>query len=254
LTAFYIARQIMMVFFGKPRTAAAEHTNEHGSAFAWMTWPLIALAAFAIAGGWVGIPTTFPVLSALSSNPFHHVIGAMAEAIGAPAEELPFAAAPLVASITASLGGLALGWAVYRRYAASSIDPGVSPLQRADPLEKRMGRVYGWLQGKYGIDELYHRVLVLTTIRLSNWLFRFDDVLVIDPIVDGAGRFGRKLSDLSRWFDTHIVDAAVNGVGRVIGVMGGQVRRIQTGKVQNYLLVALVTLSVLLFAILLMPK
>ena len=253
LTAFYTARQIMMTFFGKPRTAAAEHASEHDSVFTWMTWPLMVLAAFAIAGGWIGIPTTFPALGALSSNAFHHIIGAMAEAMGIVSEELPFAATPLLASIIACLGGLALGWAVYRAYAAGRFAPGLSPLQRPDPLERPMGRVYGWLQEKYGIDELY-RAFVMTTLRLSNWLFRFDDVLVIDPIVDGAGRLGRRLSDLSRWSDTHIVDAAVNGVGSVIGIVGGQVRRIQTGKVQNYLLVALVTLSVLLFAFLLMPK
>jgi NADH-quinone oxidoreductase subunit L len=254
LTAFYTARQIMMTFFGKPRTSAAEHASEHDSVFTWMTVPLIVLAVFAIAGGWVGIPTTFPLLGVLSSNPFHHVMAAMAEVIGAPAEELPFSAVPLLASIIASVGGLALGWAVYRAYAAGSYAPGLSPLERPDPLERRLGRVYVWLQRKYGIDELYHRVFVLTSLRLSNWLFRFDDVLVIDPIVDGAGHVGRRLSDLSRWVDTRLVDAAVNGVGAVIGVLGGQVRRIQTGKVQNYLLVVLVTLSVLLFAFLLMPK
>ena len=57
-----------------------------------------------------------------------------------------------------------------------------------------------------------------------------------------------------RWVDTHIVDAAVDGVGAVTSWFGGAVRLIQTGKAQNYLLVGLVTVSVLLGAFLLLPK
>jgi len=54
--------------------------------------------------------------------------------------------------------------------------------------------------------------------------------------------------------DEHIVDGAVNGVAAVTGWCGGVVRLIQTGKAQNYLLVGLVTVSVLLGAFLLLPK
>ena len=110
------------------------------------------------------------------------------------------------------------------------------------------------LQNKYYFDELYHRVFVKGTQRLANWLFRFDDLWVIDPIVDGVGKFGRWLSEIGRWFDYRIVDAAVNGIGAVTGWLGSAVRVIQTGKAQNYLLVGLVTVSVLLGAFLLLPK
>jgi NADH-quinone oxidoreductase subunit L len=53
LTAFYTARQITMVFLGKPRTAAALHASEHDSIFRWMVPPLGVLAFFAVVGGWV---------------------------------------------------------------------------------------------------------------------------------------------------------------------------------------------------------
>ncbi len=75
LTAFYTMRQILMTFFGKPRTAAAAHASEHDSIFTWMTIPLMMLAVFAVALGWVGIPTTFPVLGNFSTNPLEHYIG-----------------------------------------------------------------------------------------------------------------------------------------------------------------------------------
>jgi NADH:ubiquinone oxidoreductase subunit 5 (subunit L)/multisubunit Na+/H+ antiporter MnhA subunit len=95
---------------------------------------------------------------------------------------------------------------------------------------------------------------VRPTKRLANWLYRFDDLLVIDPIVDGVGKLTKRTSDLSGQFDTHVIDAAVNGLGAVTNWFGGAARTLQTGRVQNYLLLALVTISVLLGAFLLLPK
>lgn len=254
LTAFYTARQIVMTFFGKPRTDAAQHASEHDSIFQWMTIPLMVLALFAVAGGWVGIPKEFPVLGALSTNPFHHYIGSLAEALHIHAEELPFNAVPLGTSLLVALGGLFLGWLVYRGYAARGVRPGESALSQADPMARPLGRLYPVLQNKYYFDELYHKVFIKGTQRLSNWLFKFDDMWVIDPIVDGVGTLGRKLSEIGHWIDVHIVDGAVNGVGAVADWFGAALRTIQTGKAQNYLLVGLVAISALLGAFLLLPK
>ena len=259
LTAFYTARQIVMTFFGKPRTAAAEHASEHDSIFAWMTVPLMALAVFAVAGGWVGIPREFPVLGALSTNPFHHFIGGLAEALEIHVEELPFDSVPLLTSLVVALGGLFLGWLVYRkaRPAGHQVEEGeymASPQQFVDPLARPLGGLYKVLQNKYYFDEFYHAVFIRPVQRLATWLYRVDDLWVIDPIVDGVGKLWRGISEAGRWLDTHIVDGAVNGIAAVIGWCGGFVRVIQTGKAQNYLLVGLVTVSVLLGAFLLLPK
>jgi NADH-quinone oxidoreductase subunit L len=262
LTAFYTARQIVMTFFGKPRTPAAEHASEHDSIFQWMTIPLMVLAVFAIVGGWVGIPKEFPGLGALSTNPFHHFIGSLAEALHIEAAELPFNIIPLATSLVVALGGLFLGWLVYRRYGhvgtglapAPEGDRTESPLHILDPLAKPLGRIYPVLQNKYYFDELYGKVFVKGVQRLANWLFRFDDLWVIDPVVDGVGKLWRRISELGQIFDVRIVDGIVNGVGTITAAVGDAVRVIQTGKVQNYLLVGLVAVSVVLGAFLVLPK
>jgi NADH-quinone oxidoreductase subunit L len=259
LTAFYTARQITMVFFGKPRTSAAEHASERDSIFKWMVIPLIVLAFFAVVAGWVSIPTKFPILGRLLNNPFHHVIGGLAEVLHIEAPELPFNLTPVALSVIVAVGGLLLGWLVYRRYAAAGHVPAgvveeASPMERPDPLQRPLGRIWTLLQHKYYFDELYDKVFVTGTLRLSRWFFHFDDWWVIDPFVDWVGRFWRLASEASRWADTHIVDATVDGVGKVAQRFGDSVRTIQTGRVQNYLLVALVTVSVLLGVFLLLPK
>ena len=161
LTAFYTTRQIVMTFFGQPRTAAAEHASEHDSIFAWMTIPLMVLAVFAVALGWVGIPTTFPVLGSLSSNPFFAYIGSQAEALSIEAAELPFNPVPVLTSLVVVLGGLLLGWLVYRQYGRAAtrpgapvneVPPGRSTGFASDPLARPLGTFYTVLQNKYYFD------------------------------------------------------------------------------------------------------
>jgi NADH-quinone oxidoreductase subunit L len=50
LTAFYMARMWKLVFLGATRSEASDHARENGPA---MLLPLIVLAAFSIAGGWL---------------------------------------------------------------------------------------------------------------------------------------------------------------------------------------------------------
>ena len=38
------------------------------------------------------------------------------------------------------------------------------------------------------------------------------------------------------WFDAHVIDGVVNGVGAVTTFSGRELRQIQTGRVQNYAL------------------
>ena len=83
--------------------------------------------------------------------------------------------------------------------------------------------------------------------RLLSDIFGLFDLKVIDGLVDLAGRTGASLSAFSGLTDDVVVDGAVNGIGQVTGWVGARVLRpIQTGKVQNYLLVALITVLALL--------
>ncbi|MCD6290879.1 MAG: NADH-quinone oxidoreductase subunit L [Anaerolineae bacterium] len=237
LTAFYTGRQIFLVFFGTPRTSAAHHVGESVRS---MTYPLIVLAIFAVVGGWVGIPEGFPGLGHILNNPFHHFIASQAEALGIEAAVLPFNPAPVSISILAALGGLALAWTVY----------GVQPVESRDapdPLERPLGGLYRVLQNKYYIDEFYAATVIRFTIWLSHLFSRVDRDWIIDPLVNWVGRSGRRLATgLRRLVDEPIIDGLVNGVGSATNASGAFLRLIQTGRVQNYLVVMLLTALMLL--------
>jgi NADH-quinone oxidoreductase subunit L len=226
LTAFYTGRQVFLTFAGRPRTEAAAHAPESVPS---MTWPLAILAVFATLLGLAGTPW---------ANQFFHLLGEEAEILGEHLAHGEFN--PLVAGISTGVAllGWAIAWVIYGR------KPLAVPV---DPLQKPLGFVYTLLQNKYYFDEIYMGLIVRPTIRLAEAAFAFDDKFVIDPIVDSVGRFGRWLSDwLRRAIDSPLVDGAVNGVGRATGWLGEFMRATQTGKVQNYLLVAAVTVVLLL--------
>ncbi len=288
ITAFYTMRQICLTFVGEPRTEAAEHAPE---SVASMTVPLIVLAVFAVSLGWAGIPEHFPIIGGVIPNWFHHFVGSMVEGghgehaakVAGHLAEAPhgFVWQPLVMSIIFALGGLAVGWLVYGRNPLEAGQP--------DPVEAAMRSVsLGWLYqamaNRFYFDELYQAVIVRPSIWLADMFDAFDYGQggghgVVDGAVNLLGHTGRAMSEISSWidvnmvdrlvnlvggagvllsrglnrFDLDVVDGAVNGVGDVVKGGGKAVRPIQTGKVQNYVLLAsfaVLALIVAFFAIL----
>ena len=45
---------------------------------------------------------------------------------------------------------------------------------------------------------------------------------------------GRKAFDGVAWADSHLVDGAVNGTGRLVQGTAGEIRKLQSGNVRNY--------------------
>ncbi|MEA3336570.1 MAG: NADH-quinone oxidoreductase subunit L [Chloroflexota bacterium] len=244
LTAFYTGRQVLMTFFGKPRTESADHAQESPRS---MTIPLLILAVFAIIGGFVGIPEDFPVLGpAFQDNPVERWLGHFAEdALDLHLVIPEFSWAPVIISIMLALGGLGLAVWVYGRKGH-----GWKVTDQLDPVEVAMQRVhlgglYEAMRQKFYFDELYNA----TVVRFAKWFASFCalfDRIVVDGVVNAVGWFGRTIAYLSAMFDKYIVDGLVNAVGYVGNWAGGVLRLVQTGQVQTYLLVAVLMVLFLL--------
>jgi NADH-quinone oxidoreductase subunit L len=230
LTAFYTMRQITLTFLGTPRSKAAEHAQETP----WtMTLPLIVLAFFAITAGWVGIPEDFLGLH-LPPNFFHEFVGGtLAEHPEAPV----FNIIPLLVSIVVSLGGLALGYTVYRDVKAGD----------EDPLRRPLGAVYTWLQNKYYFDELYDTLFVRPSVWLaSSFTYLFIDRQIIDGILHSFARVAAVIGSVLRnYFDAPVVNGFGDFVGESVKRFGRNFRVVQSGRVQQYLVLALVNVVAL---------
>src|SRR5512138_2375800 len=221
LTAFYTMRQITLTFLGEPRTPEAEHAQETP----WtMTTPLVILAIFAVAYGWVGIPEEFPVLGGLVPNWIHEFVGGT---LAEHPEVLPFNWVPLLTSLLVALGGLTLGWLVYRNVNSAAEDRLQIPL----------------LKNKYYFDEIYDRILIKPAYWFAeNVVYKFLDQGVIDgflhifgPATGGIG------SAIRNYFDLPVINRFFgDGLATVTQWVGGKLRFIQTGRIQQYLMLALV--------------
>ncbi len=225
LTAFYTMRQITLAFLGQPRTPAAEHAHESVTT---MTAPLLVLSVFAVAAGWVGIPEHFPVLGGLLPNWFYAFVGGTLLEEPAAAS---FSWVPLLTSLTVALGGLLLGWLVYRRVPAGA----------PDPLERPLGPIYTLLRRKYYFDELYD----LAVVRPAYWLAetfvsRWIDRGLIDGFLHAVGRLALRIgSALRNYIDLPIVNGTADRLSEAVKRLGREGRALQTGRVQQYLIVGM---------------
>ena len=233
VTAFYMTRAVALTFFGEYRGHGEPHESPPI-----MTRPLWALAVPAVLAGVVNIPGlklpwigSFTDWLSVRSVPMgdHH-----AEAI-----DVGLAAAGLAAAVA----GLWLGWRAF----------GPSAADRADRDRVEIPVLYPLLRQKYYLD---HAALGLVWVirqpaaRAVNWVNDY----VIDGVVNGVGALCQRLAGLLYGgVDQHGIDGVVHGLSWGTSGMGGLIRRIQSGRVQQYagllvaglLLLAVVVLFVL---------
>lgn len=230
LTAFYTMRQITLTFFGQPRTKEAEHAHETP----WtMTGPLVVLSVFAVGFGWVGIPEAFPGLGGLLPNWFHEFVGGTL--IERP-EVLAFSFIPLTISLIVALGGLTLGWLVYKDVKAGD----------ADPLEKPLSFLYPFMKNKWYFDEFYAFFVIKPMTWIAEVFTPAMDRGAIDGILHSVARLALFIGHVFRnYFDKPIVNELIGdklGAYWTFQPAGRALSKIQTGRIQTYLIGAVAVL------------
>jgi NADH-quinone oxidoreductase subunit L len=205
LTALYMTRQIIYVFFGNRHTAS-EHAPESPSV---MTLPLIVLAVCAIFFSVVLTPA-WPWLEGYLT--------------GHPARFDPqlLIQPTIIVSLALVGAGVAVGIWIYRR--AGETDP----IQHAQPA------LFRFLENKMWIDEIYDRtVIALSTIlaRLSDWMDRH----VWDGLVRGVGAAGQFLARLTTGADERVINAGVDESTIGAQRFGRVMSRWHSGQIQTYL-------------------
>jgi NADH-quinone oxidoreductase subunit L len=155
-------------------------------------------------------------------------------------EALAFDAVPFWTSIGVALGGILLGWLVYRN-AYATVDA-------KDPLENPLGGLYRWLKNKYYIDELYDSLFVQPTFALAKYVFPAIDRGIIDGILHLIGNVSLGIGNVVKdYIDVPVVNGTNDKSGEAVKDFGGWIRIIQTGRVQEYLLMTM-TMLVLIVA------
>lgn len=216
MTAFYMFRQLFMVFFGDCR--ADHHTQEHlHESPRVMTMPLVILAVGALLAGWIGLPAVFG--GSLFAYWLEPVI-VHGEHHGSHALELGL----MAVSVSVAAAGAFLAYLMYYRGA-------LSPDRFANLAGGFFYRVF---HNKWYLDEIYQAVFVNGTLLLARFWSAFDHYIV-DGIVNGAASLTRVVSWFNGLFDHYIVDGLVNAVANITFWAGNKFRRVQTGNINSYL-------------------
>ena len=224
LTALYMTRQMIYIFFGN-RRAASEHAHESLSV---MTMPLIVLAACSIVFSVVVTPAWPWLHGYLTGEPAHFDIALLVQ--------------PMLFVSLALVGvGIGLGFVMYGK-------AGREDRHRAaetDPLEHAQPALFRFLENKMWVDELYERTVVTwsaAAARVSDWMDRY----FWDGLVRVFGGVGQLFGILSTNFDEHGINAGVDeattgtrGLGRVMSAW-------HSGQIQTYLGVVAVGMLALL--------
>ena len=221
-TAFYMGRQVLMVFFGKARTAPAEHAQESPAV---MTTPLIVLAALAALGGVLNLPgahtfTTWieHTLTFVHAGEFNLVVAGISTAL---------------ALLAIGLAGLLYS----RRYAdLQNLPAGKRP---DDPLRPMLGPVFTLWENKYFVDEIYDALIVKPYAALSKFLadvvdWKFWHDWFHDTVIVGGFQALTRITAIQ--IDLGFIDAAGNFLGKATRALAGLMSSWQVGYVRTYML------------------
>ncbi|HEY0653006.1 MAG TPA: NADH-quinone oxidoreductase subunit L [Chryseosolibacter sp.] len=102
-----------------------------------------------------------------------------------------------------------------------------------------------FIQQGYGLDSFYRATFAKATHQLSHAV-SFADRRIIDGSIH-AGAYGHvTLAHVVGWIDKTIVDGSVRFFAAIVRGVGGLVRSYQSGKIQDYILYALLALIIFL--------
>ena len=168
LTTFYMFRLFFVAFLGEPRNEKAKHAHESPKV---MTLPLLALALFAVIGGFIGITNNY------GSQFFaeHEQLSVAQQALEPLSNKFP-----MFLGIGAVVVGLFAAFALYKNAAT-------------DPLPAKLGSLATAMKNKFYFDELYEA----TFIRFHDFLAAVADWLdrwILEGAIIGAIRGGTDLS------------------------------------------------------------
>jgi NADH-quinone oxidoreductase subunit L len=276
LTAAYMTRATYLTFFGEPRGAAAHFMGVRGHALAhgvddetadaqtfaeqeleheaphhgkaerhgrplpfapndspWqLTAPLVLLGILAVIAGYLNAP-------AVNTHWFEHwtesSIGLpLGEGIYAVPEAPEFTWANAMPTLIVVLLGIASSWMISQAVYSGVRNP-FRPLVGLTERNRLARAGHTFLVQKYYLDHLYEKVIVYGIAHPIAQAMYWINQNVIDAIVNGVGRVGRVIGGWTyRNVDQRVVDGAVNASGYMASEGGHALQPVQSGKVNQY--------------------
>lgn len=212
LTAYYMTRQVWLVFFGESRSPAAVHPHE--SPFA-MWLPMVLLSALSL-------------FFWFSLNPFD-AAGWFLHFIGAR-ESVHLFWVPVVASAVTFIS-------IFVAYRETRNE---NPFRVHDAIVPEPASAWSWLR------DYSHEAYFLKPFAFITKYLKAIERNIIDAFVDRVAKGSLVLGHIIAWFDRFFVDGAVNLTVLSIRSAGQAARSMQNGRIQSYYLVTVMGIFLLI--------
>ena len=208
LTAFYMFRLMGLTFWGSFRGPKELWDRIHESPPV-MTTPLILLAIpSALLGLVLGLPFGASLISQWLEPVFQPAVE-MLHHTEAQFQLFGVDGALIVASVAVAAVGVVLAWRLFGTDLVGLHMPARPERVREISARPGLSFLYRASLNKWWFDELNNLLFIVIGGRLANAIW---------------------------WFDREVVDGTVNGIGSSTVTAGRNIRRVQTGRVQNYAL------------------
>jgi len=237
LTAFYMTRQALLVFFGESRSPKI-HAHESP---ALMIVPLFVLAAGAVLLSFIGTPLWpwFEKWIHGEKAVFH--AGAFGEhgAVGL-----------LVLSLMIVTVGVGLSWWVYGKGCGQNARATVARASCpepsfTDPLSRKLGGIWPFLENAMGFDALYQKAIISPLAFLAGGIDMLERMIFV-PLMGLAEAIIKACGRITRASDEVGLNQGFDGVCTGLRESAASTSRSQSGKPQGYLRAIGLTVSLLL--------
>jgi NADH-quinone oxidoreductase subunit L len=237
-TSFYMFRSYYMTFYYRPATDEhKEHVHESPAS---ITSVLIGLAALClIVGPLLGFPMALTGKEPLLAQWLEPVTNLTGKYLSGPREfddnrilEFMF----MALSIGVATAGWWMARFLYRDAKATE-----AMLAR---LKTQYASIHSLVYDKYRVDELYDRTVIRAFKMTANACAWFD-ANVVDWLVNLMGKISLGVAWIGGTIDKYLVDGAVNGVADLVLLGGREIRKTQTGRINNYVLGVVVGIVIL---------
>ena len=244
LTAAYMTRCVYLTFFGEYRGHGQPH--ESGPR---ITVPLWILAGLALVAGFANLPKGFQLVPESLQERFGHYVEPVAGYFPQVTHATPSWSLAMVSTLVvlAGIGVAAHYYFVRVARASKAAGRSLTELPNGPTTRLAVARLgHTLLANKYYLDHLYTGIVAGGTKGpVARFAYRTNQE-VLDRAVDGVGRTAVAAGRVVyHQIDQKVVDGFINGTGQVSTDSGEKLRRIQSGKVQNYAAILFAAATVL---------
>jgi NADH-quinone oxidoreductase subunit L len=208
MTAFYMFRLMGLTFWGSFRGPREVWDRIHESPWV-MVGPLVLLAIPSVL---LGMALGLPLGDSTLSHWLHPVFEEAEVLLGHEPSYtlLGIDGVLILASVTVAAIGIATAWRLFGvRWLVFRRDPDPARVAAITASSSPTRFLYRASLNKWWFDDLNHLLFI---------------------------ELGGRVANLLWWFDRVVIDGSVNGLGTAVSDAGRGLRRVQTGRVQNYAL------------------